>query len=371
MFNLSSTKLSAVCVLSIATALLASCSGKGQPQEEAIQEFSVKTLDTGTVTSYAEFSTVIQSQDVIEIRPRITGYIDKIYTKEGAHVKKGEVIFQIADADYKQQVNAAKAGVQSAKAQLDNATLEVQKLTPLVEKGIISPFELKSAASKKDAAQAGLEQANAEYENALINLGYTKIISPVEGLLGIISVRAGSLVSNGASDPLTTVSGSGDISAYFSVDEKLLVYLREIIDRPIASKEGYVDLILANGATYSQKGKLENASGIIDRSTGSIQMKVVFPNPKMEILSGSSGILKFPSKYNGVIAVPQNATYELQDKIMAFIVGDDNVVKGVSLAIAGKTETEYIVTNLKAGDRIVTEGVNKLRDGQNIKPKLN
>lgn len=373
MFNLNSTKITSACSLLLGFALLTACSGGNKPTQEAVvEEFSVKSLDTSTVTAYSDFSTVIQSQDVIEIRSRISGYVDKIYKKEGAYVKKGELIFQITDADYRQQANITKAGIQSANAQLDNATLEVQKLTPLVEKGIISPFELKSAASHRDAAQAGLEQAKAQYENALINLGYTQITSPVEGVLGIISVRSGSLVSNGSSEPLTTVSGLGDISAYFSVDEKLLIELREAVGQnPLDTKEGYVELILPNGAVYSQKGKLENASGIIDRTTGSIQMKVIFPNPKTEILSGSSGVLRFPKRYSGVIAVPQSATYELQDKIMAFVVDDQNTVKGVSLAVAGKTETEYVVTNLQIGDKIVTEGVSRLREGQSIKPKLN
>lgn len=363
-------KLATGCCISALAVTMCSCSQNKNTAEESAPEYLVQTLDTSTVTVYKEFSTTIQSQDVIEIRPRITGYIDKILKLEGSHVKKGELIFQIADADYKQQVNAAQAGIQASQAQLANATLEVEKLTPLVEKGIISPFELKSAKSKLEAAKAQLVQSKAEYENALINLSYTRITSPVDGLLGVIPVRVGSLISASGQEPLTTVSGLGDISAYFSIDEKLVMELRKVPEAN-NTETGYVDLILADGTQYSQKGRLMNASGIIDRATGSIQVKVVFPNPKTEILSGSSGILRFPTLYKGAIAIPQSATYELQDKIMAYLVGDDNIIKSTSLEVAGKTAEEYVVTNLQRGDKIVVGGVAKLRDGQTIKPKLN
>lgn len=346
-------------------------SGQKQEQQQA-PEYKVIELDTTTVTVYSEFSTVIQSKDVIEIRPRITGYIDKIEKNEGSAVKKGELIFQIADADYKQQVNAAEAGVQLATANVANSNLEVEKLTPLVEKGIISPYELQSAKSSLKAAQASLEQARAEHQNALVNLGYTRISSPVNGVLGIIPVRVGSLVSSSGADPLTTVSGTGDISAYFSVDEKKLIEIRAITEdiQKENEKRGYVELMLANGSIYSQKGKLENASGIIDRATGSIQMKVIFPNPGMEILSGSSGVLRFPISHSGVILVPQKATYELQDKIMIYTVANDNTVHSKSISVVGKTEKEYVVKDLDRNVKIVTEGIDRLKDGQTISPKM-
>lgn len=363
-------KIAVGCCISAFTITTFSCSQNKNTTEENAPEYLVQTLDTSTVTVYKEFSTTIQSQDVIEIRPRITGYVDKIIKQEGAHVKKGELIFQIADADYRQQVNAAQAGIQASEAQLSNATLEVEKLTPLVAKGIISPFELKSAKSKLEAVKAQLVQSKAEYENSLINLSYTRITSPVDGLLGVIPIRVGSLVSASSQEPLTTVSGLGDISAYFSIDEKLVMELRKVPET-INKDAGYVDLILADGTQYSQKGRLMNASGIIDRATGSIQVKVIFPNPNTEILSGSSGVLRFPTLYKGAIAIPQSATYEMQDKIMTYIVGDDNVVKSTSIEVIGKTADKYVVKNLQTGDKVVVGGVAKLRDGQTIKPKLN
>ncbi|MEG2471575.1 MAG: efflux RND transporter periplasmic adaptor subunit [Bacteroidales bacterium] len=368
MINTNLKKIKVASAIVAAFIISISCSQNSNTVEQAAPEFEIKTLDTSNVTAYTEFSTTIQSEDVIDIKPRITGYVDKILKQEGSFVKKGELVLQIADADYREQVNAAKAGVQSATAQLDNSQLEVQKLTPLVEKGIISQFELKTAKSKLEASKALLDQAKAEYENALINLGYTRITSPVNGLLGIISVRVGTLVSAGG-EPITTISGLGNISAYFSIDEKLVLNLRNNVEYD-NTKEGYVELVLANGTTYSHKGKLISASGIIDRTTGSIQMKVIFPNPETEVLSGSSGVLRFKTNYIGVISIPKSATYELQDKVMAYAVNNDNTVKSVSLNIVGKTDNEYVVDNLNIGDKIVTAGVTKLRDGQTITPKL-
>ncbi len=351
---------------------ISACSSKQVQAPQQAPAYKIMELDTGTVTVYSEFSTIIQSKDVIEIRPRITGYIDKIAKEEGSLVKKDELLFQIADEDYKQQVHAAEAGVQVAKANLANAQLEVEKLTPLVKKGIISPYELQSATSRLEAAEASLAQAQAQHQNALVNLGYTRIVSPVDGVLGIIPVRVGSLVSSSSVDALTTVSGTGDISAYFSVDEKILSQLRNAAKdiQKENQKQGYIELRLANGHIYSQKGKIENASGIIDRSTGSIQMKVIFPNPDLEILSGSSGVLRFPIKHSGSILIPQKATYELQDKIVVYTVDDNNTVHSKNINVVGRTEQDYVVRDIDKGTKIVVEGIDKLKDGQTITPKI-
>ncbi len=354
--------------------IIYSCSStKGTSASNEAPSFKIQEIDTSTTTTYQEISTTNQSKDVIEIRPRISGYIDRIEKQEGSFVKKGELIFKIADADYVQQLNAAYAGVEQALANLANAKLEVEKLTPLVKKEIISPYELQSAKSKLDAASAALQQAKAQHENAKINLNYTKITAPVDGYLGIIPVRVGSLISSSSQDALTTISGIGDFSAYFSLDEKCILATNRASSNTKSTnkKEGYIELLLADGTLYSQKGILENASGIIDRTTGSIQMKVIFPNPKMEVLSGSSGVLRFPTIHKGAISIPQSACYQVQDKVMAYILTEGNKVESRSLDIVANTETQYIVSNLQRGEKIVIEGVNKLKDGMVITPKIN
>lgn len=349
-----------------------SCNSEQTKGSAGTPEYTVMALDTATAVAYIEYSTVIQSNTLVEIRPNVSGYLEKIAKNEGEVVRKGELIFKIRDADFVASVNAANAAVKSAEASEANAALEVRKLTPLVEKGITSPFELETAKMNYESAKANLAQAKANYENALITLGYTEICAPVDGVLGRIYVREGSLVSPSAADALTTVSSFGDISAYFTFDEKNLSSQRHkmMMSEDMASRKGAaVELVLADGSLYQYKGYLERASGIIDRTTGSIQMKAIFPNPDNEVLSGSSGLLRFPLTYKGCIVIPQNATYELQDKTMVYVVNDDNTVTRRVITIEGTAVGGYVVSNLPIGTRIVTEGVDKLKEGMTIAPK--
>ena len=366
--------------LSVASALLSAllltnCGGNNK-NDQSPPEFKVKKLDTTTAVVNIDFSAVIQSKEVIQIRSKVTGYLDKVLVAEGGVIRKGQSLFKINDADFVQQVNAAKAATELAESNVSIAQLEIEKLEPLVKKGIISPYELQTAHDRKGAATAQLQQAKAQLENARINLGYTNITSPVDGILGRIIVREGSLIAAG-SDELTTVSGFGDIWAYFSFDEKKVAsILSKKVEsgkqEQLSNEDRNAQLIMSDGTIYEHKGMLETASGIIDRATGSIQLKVVFPNPDMQILSGSSGVVRFPNTYHGCILVPQSATFEMQDKIMAYTVGADNTVEGVSLTISGvSSDNTYVVENLTPGIVLVTEGADKLKEGQKITPKFN
>lgn len=355
--------------------LFSNCSGN-KKGDQTPPEYKVAKLDTTTAVVNIDFSAVIQSKEVIQIRSKVTGYLEKILIQEGGIIRKGQTIFKINDADFVQQVNATKASVELAESNVSIAQLEIEKLEPLVKKGIISPYELQTARDRKGAATAQLQQAKAQLENARINLGYTNIASPVDGILGRITVREGSLIAAG-NDDLTTVSGFGDIWAYFSFDEKkvasiLTKKVQSGEKEQLTNEDKNAQLIMSDGTIYEHKGMLETASGIIDRSTGSIQLKVIFPNPNMQVLSGSSGIVRFPNTYHGCILVPQSATFEMQDKIMAYTVTPDNTVEGVSLSISGVSSTnEYVVGNLTSGTILVIEGADKLKEGQKITPKYN
>ncbi len=343
--------LTVVCALS-------SCNGK-KAENTLPPTYRTMLLDTTTAVVYNEYSAVIQSESVVEIRPKVSGYLTEIAVEEGTMVRQGDLLFKIDDADFKQNLNAAKA-------QMDNAELEVKKVTPLVEKGIISPLELTTKRSNFDAAKAA-------YENAKINLGYTSITSPITGLLGRIYVREGSLVGVTSQEPLTTISSVGDVYAYFSYDEKNIAPRRKekmATGSYDPEKQNIVELIRSDGEIYKHKGRLASASGMIDRTTGSIQLKVIFPNPDLEILSGSSGVLRFPVTFNGCISIPQSATFEIQDKIMVYVVDENNHVHGKSITIEGVSEQNYIVLEgLQRGERIVLEGVSKLKEDALITPQ--
>ena len=344
-------------VIVLNTFLFESCNGKkGQIEQRSPAKYKVETVSRADATVYTLFPVQIQSQDAIEIYPRATGYIQKIYVQEGDNVKKGDPILKIDDADYLQ-------AVKSTKAAYDNAQLEVIKLQPLVEKEIISPFQLQTAESNTQAALAA-------YENAKINLGYTLITSPVSGVIGRISLREGSLLTAGIATPITKVASNGDVFAYFSFDEKLLLQFSDGVHVPLkqqVAKLPPVELALANGQIYDYKGRIELGSSLIDPATGSLQMKGVFPNPETLLHSGSTGTIRIPTIYKNTIIIPQKATYDIQDKKMIFTVDSTNVVHATNIKVLNNTSANFIVdSGLNEGDRIVLDGVGKIKDGDKI-----
>ena len=346
-------------VVLISTLLLESCKGdKGNSEPRNPDKYKVETVSRADATVYTLFPVQIQSEHDIAIYPRATGYIRKIYVKEGDNVQKGSPILQIDDSEYIQTVNATKAAY-------DNAQLEVIKLQPLVEKDIISPFQLQTAKSNAQAAQAA-------YENAKINLGYTLITSPVSGVIGRISLKEGSLLTAGIATPITTVASTGDVFAYFSFDEKLLLQLVDTDStrttlKQMVAKLPPVELTLATGQIYEHKGRIELGSSLIDPTTGSLQMKGIFPNPEAVLHSGSTGTLRIPSIYKNAIIIPQKTTYDIQDKKMTFTVDADNIVHATNIKVLNNTSDSFIIDwGLNDGDRIVIDGVGKIKDGDRI-----
>ena len=363
----------------LATAvIIASCGNKNDKSAQAggapqVKEYKTLILETKSATLNTDFPASIQGQQNIEIRPRVEGYIDKIYVDEGAVVKAGQPLFKINAPEYEQQVRTAAASIKSAQADVSSAKLAVNKVKPLVEKGIISKYDLESAQYTYESAVASLAQANAALVNAKTNLGYTTVTSPVNGVVGSIPFRLGSLVSSNTTEPLTTVSSIGNVFAYFAMNEKaLLNFTKSASGASLAEKIKQlpaVSLILSDGSVYEEKGRIETVNGLINTETGSVNIRARFPNPKGIIRSGSSTTVRIPNEVKDVILIPQSATFELQDKIFAVTVGKDGKTKNVPIT---KLETPagnyYVVTEgLKAGDQIVLEGVASLKDGSEIK----
>jgi membrane fusion protein (multidrug efflux system) len=340
-----------------------------------LKDYPVKTVTPETVTIHQDFPATIQGEQVIEIRPMISGYISQISVNEGDHVKKGQLLFKIRNPMYEQQVVTARASVSKAEAEVNSASMDVEKVRPLVEKQIVSDYRLKSAELQLESNQAALEQAKAELANAEANLAYTSIRAPEEGIIGTIPFKIGALVSNNMQEPLTTLSDITNVFAYFSWNEKqLLDFLTNAPGSSLQEKINNIPeatLILANSAVYPQKGKVEMASGLISTTTGAATFKAVFPNENGLIRSGSSATVRIPEVKDSVYVIPQSATYELQDKLFAWEVGPDNKVTSVSLtAVPSDDGKSFLVTNgLYAGDRIVVQGISSLRDGTEIIPR--
>ena len=346
-------------VVLISALFFESCSSdKGRNEAKSPDVYKVETVSRADATVYTLFPVQIQSENDVAIYPRATGYVRKIHVKEGDNVRKGSPILQIDDSEYVQAVNATKAAY-------DNAQLEVTKLRPLVEKDIISPLQLKTAESNAQAAQAA-------YENAKINLSYTMITSPVSGVIGRITLREGSLLTAGIATPITTVASTGNVFAYFSFDEKSLLQLADNDNtrtslKQIVANLPPAELALATGQIYEYKGTVELGSSLIDPTTGSLQMKGIFPNPEAVLHSGSTGTIRIPAIYKNAIVIPQKATYDIQDKKMTFTVDADNVVHATNIKVLNNTSDSFIIDGgLNEGDRIVLDGVGKVKDGDVI-----
>ncbi|KAF2507258.1 efflux RND transporter periplasmic adaptor subunit [Flavobacterium foetidum] len=358
-----------------ASIVIASC-GKNDKSAQAgapqIKEYKTVTLQPESATLNSDFPASIQGQQNIEIRPRVEGYIDKIFVDEGAVVKAGQPLFKISAPEYEQQVRTATASIKSAQADLSAAKLAVNKVKPLVEKGIISKYDLESAQYTYESAQAALAQANAALVNAKVNLGYTTVTSPVNGVVGSIPFRLGSLVSSNTAEPLTTVSSIGNVYAYFAMNEKTLLNFTKDAGASLNQKlknMPAVSLVLSDGSAYDQKGHIETVNGLINTETGTVNVRARFPNPKGIIRSGSSTTVRIPKEVKDGIIIPQSATFELQDKMFAVVLGKDGKTKNVNITVLENTAGNYyVVTNgLQAGDQIVLEGVASLKEGTEIK----
>lgn len=362
-----------------AAILVCSCGNKTdkEQKQEQVKEYKTVQLETLTTTLSNDYPASIQGQENTEIRPKVQGYIEKIYTHEGAIVKKGQALFKISAPEYEQEVRTAQASIQSAKAAVSTAKLAIERVKPLVQKEIISEYELQSAEYAYNAALATLAQANASLANAKTNLGYTTVTSPVDGIVGSIPFREGSLVNASDADALTTVSSVGTVYSYFAVNEKKLLAIAKdsTQGKTLAQKiknMPAVGLVLSDGTLYKEKGVIETVNGIIDTKTGTTTFRARFSNPKSILTNGNSATIRISEVVENAILVPQSATFEVQNKIFVVTLGKDGKTKNVNIAVYESTPGNYYVvtSGLQSGDIIVLEGVATLKDGTEIKSKL-
>jgi len=357
--------------------LLNSCNSSSGTmlQTQSLQALPVITVNALPATTYQEFSASLEGTKDIEVRPQVDGTLDKIYVDEGAYVKKGQPLFRINDRIYREQYNNARANLLAAKANLVNAQISVSKLTPLVENNVISDVQLKTAKAGYDAAAAQVSQAEAMVRNSQISLGYTTIKAPVDGYIGRIPYKTGSLVGLTTPEPLTVLSDIKDVYAYFSMSENdFLQFRNQFTGNTIAEKLKQlppVELLLADNSVYPQKGKVQTVSGQFNNSMGAISFRASFPNGGGLLRSGNTGKIRIPRSVTSALIIPQEATFELQDKVLVFVIGDSNKVASVPITITGKSGGYYLVEKgVKPGEKIVYSGLDRLREGVKIDPQL-
>jgi membrane fusion protein (multidrug efflux system) len=333
-----------------------SCGKKNTNQQLAQQQapqLKVAELLAQDVTVHNSYAASIEGEQNVEIWPKVSGFVQEIYVEEGQKVRKGQPLFKLETQTLNQDARAAEAAVQVAR-------VEVDKLIPLVEKGIISNVQLQTA-------KAQLQQAQSGYESVAANIGYSRITSPVDGYIGSLPYKTGALVSSTMQQPLTVVANITKVRAYFALNEKQLLAFKK--QYPVDSLPK-VELIMINGDAYDKKGTIAVVNTIINSATGSVDARADFENPDGLLSSGSTGQIRIPATFSNALVIPQTATVDLQGNKMVYILQEDNTVKATPIDIAFRTERDFIVTKgIDPGTTIVTEGVSKLRDGQAIAPQ--
>lgn len=366
--------LSLVALTLLFTASCAQTDKKGQGGQAQARPFKVIQVDERDIVFKNLYPATIEGEENVEIRPKVDGFISKIYVDEGAFVKKGQLLFKIDAPQYDQSVRAARANIQVAQSDVNTAEMELNKIRPLVDRNIISSYELENAELNLASKQAILAQVRTQLETAQTNLGYTNITSPVNGVLGTIPYKIGSLVNSATPMPLTTVSNITKIYAYFALNEKQILDLGVHQGQlaQLLQKQKGVQLQLANGSIYAEEGKIESVSGLINTSTGSISARATFPNQDLSIRSGSSGSIVIPQFIENSIVIPQKATFEVQGQKFVYIVNGEETVNAQAITVLSNNDGQHFVveSGLKVGDKIILEGVHTLRNGEKITPEL-
>ena len=358
-------------LLACCLALLSSC-GNGNNGEAKAPEYAVITAQATTAHVTNSYPATIKGKQDVEIRPMVSGFITKLHVDEGSVVKKGQVLFTIDQVQYRAAVETAKASVATADAALKTQELTTQNNRELNKRGIVSDYQLSTSENQLAQAKASLAQAKAALVNAERNLEYTEVTSPSDGIVGQVPYRVGSLVSPSIATPMTTIADNSEMFAYFSMTERqLLQMIREGGSyKDILAKMPEIQLQLIDGSIYPDSGRVETISGVIDPTTGSVSMRALFPNAHNVLRSNSTGNVIFPNILPDVILVPQSATTDIQDKKFVYVVQADNTVKNTEIQVYTLNDGQnyYVTGGLKAGDKIVIEGVQAIKDGQAITP---
>lgn len=352
--------------------LLTACNGNNTTKNETALSLPVMVVSEQTTNITEKYSAAIRGRQDVDVMPQIEGRIVRLCVKEGERVRPGQVLAVIDQVPYQAALRTASANTDAARARLETARIELQGKQSLFDENVISDYELSIAKNQLSVATAELEQAKAQEVNARNNLSYTEIKSPSDGVVGTLPYRIGALVNPNMEQPFTVVSDNSEMFVYFSISENKL--------RQLISEYGSIDSVilkmpepelqLNDGTTYGLKGRIETISGVVNPTTGAVQVKAWFDNPKHELLSGNMGNVIIESPRTNVVVIPMTATVELQDKTIAYRLKN------------GKTETVYLTverqndgTNLivreglAAGDTIVAEGVGMVKESIEIIPK--
>ena len=355
---------------------LTSCGSKEQSQmgQQSAPNIAVITVKKGTADLESAYPAIIKGKKDVEIRPQVTAFITRVCVDEGQQVSAGQTLFILDQVQFEAAVNQAEAAVAVAREALNSAKITASNKQKLFDKNIISEYENQLAQNDLASAKAQLAQAEANLVNARKNLSYTVVKAPSAGYVGSIPNREGSLASPSSASPLTTISDISEVYAYVSFNEKQILEMTNSGATSLSSALAAlppVKLQLSDGSMYPETGKVATLTGLIDNTTGSASVRVLFPNKNGMLRSGSTGTILIPVHEENVYTIPQNATTEIQNIRYAYVVGDSNKVVSKQIKVLANNDGKnfFVTSGLNDGDRVVIEGVGiSVRDGSVINP---
>ncbi|HFK5570494.1 MULTISPECIES: efflux RND transporter periplasmic adaptor subunit [Elizabethkingia] len=361
----------------ISAALILSSCGKGdnnQAYNQQPPELPIGVVTQQDVTIPREYATSIEGISTVEIRPQVSGYLSRIFVDEGDYVRAGQVLFKIEDRIFQEQLRSAQATLVSANAALATANIELNRKKELAKNNMVSSIQVKEAETAYNSARGSVSQAQAAIESSKINLNFAAIKAPVSGYIGRFKYRIGSLLSPTNADPITILSDIHQVYAYFSLSENDFVNFQNqhpgnTIEEKLKNTPA-VNLILSNGEQYETSGRINAVEGQFNKTTGAITMRAVFDNSKSTLRSGNTGKIVLEQKYPNATLLPVASTMMIQDKVYVFSLDKQNKAIQIPVEVAGKAGTNYIVTNgLKAGDRYIVTGFERLQPGTPVVPQ--
>lgn len=352
-------------------------------------DVQVVQVEQKDVPIYREWIGTLDGLVNADVRAQVTGYIVKQAYQEGMFVKQGELLFQIDPRPFQAALDQAEGQLAQAKANLANVEavqvrtqLDVNRYGPLAKEQAASQQDLDNAVQNNLAAKANVETAKAQIqtyeaavENAKINLGFTRLVAPIDGIAGQAQLQVGALVSP-ASGAVTSVSTVDPIKVYFTVGEPQYLGWRDRfpteVSRQEAEKQLRLELILADSTTYAHTGTFYFADRQVNEATGAIRLAGLFPNPNNILRPGGYGKVRAVTRTEkGALVVPQRAVTELQGGYQVAVVGSDNKISIRNVQVGDVVGSDWIISEgLKPGEKVVAEGVQKVRSGSLVNPKL-
>jgi membrane fusion protein (multidrug efflux system) len=356
-------------------AVLSACSSTPPPVAPPPPEVMVAQVIQRDVPVIMELVGQAAGSQDVDVRARIEGFLETVAFTEGTLVRQGQLLYKIDPKPFEAAVASAKGNLATSQARYEKTNNDVKRYTPLVAQQAVSQMELDNAVSARDAASAQVDAAKAALDKAQIDLGYTTITAPISGLVGTTKVKAGNLVGRGENTLLVTISVVDPIFFRAGLAEAEYMKLtRRMKEREAAGEireKTPIELILADGTTHPHKGYLDVIERNIDPTTGTLAMQVKFPNPEMLVRPGQYGRARFESDVKkGALLVPQRAVQELQSIYSVAIVGADNKVAFRNVKVGPKDGSLWVIDEgLNPGDRVVVEGLQKVREGVVVSPK--